>query len=491
MPSTYRRLPARAAAVVAVAGVALAASALPTHATGGGGTADNGFSTPLQLPDSFAADEPSMAIGNDGRIYVTAIQQILNTTNSTTDTVTGSPLWRSGDGGQSFQGPVRTFGNVRHGDDTDVAVDTAGNVFQTDLWIANTAMAVSTDGGQSFLGNEVANPAVLDDRPWLAYSAHDNILYQYYNGSDALRLAHTAPLVTPQAALAFPVDLPVATQCLPVQSTCTTAGLDKHCFCPPGGIAVDQQTGEVYVTYGSDNGVVVASSTDQGLHWNRVAIPGTGSLGDGWTVTYQFQPVKVDSAGTVLVAWAEAQNPTLDSNGNVLADGVALRFSRSTDHGATWSTPVTVSTTTGTNIYPALAVGAPGTAYVGWYGTAETNDPGDVSATASWDLMVASTTDALDATPAFTTAVAVHGIHSGCIGTLASSGCASSINGSGLGDFFEMATAPDGTLGIAYVVGTMGLTTSTVGVPTPIGPVGTTDSATFPDSNVYYTQKHP
>ena len=488
--SLRRRVPARRVMAVGMLVLGVAVTALPAHATGGGGTADNGFSTPVQMPDSYAANEPSLVIGRDGRIYVSSIQYTLATGNSTTNVLVGSPVWRSGDSGSSFQGPARALGTRLPGRDTDLALDAHGNVYLADLWIGNIAMAVSGDGGQNFVGNEVSLTHAGADRPWLAYSPHDNILYDYYNGLEALHVAHTAPLVTPAQGLVFPVDVPAVTEC-PAGVTCTTPGLDTHCTCPPGGIATDPRTGEVYITYASENGVVVASSTDEGLTWTHVVIPGSAELGTGWADTYTFQPIRVDSAGNVYVAWAEAQNGSVDSNGNVVAGGVAIRFSRSTDHGATWSAPLTVSTTTGTNVYPALAVGSRGTVHIGFYGTVETNDPGLVSSSASWDVIVATSTDATDETPAFTTAAAVHGVHSGCLGTLISVGCGTGTNGSGLGDFFSMATSPDGTLGIAYTAGGVKeVPIVDVVEPTPFGPFSVTQDTFIPDTNIYYTQRH-
>jgi hypothetical protein len=474
--------PRRATCVLAAA-VALpwALASLPAHAGGTGGVAMNGFTAPLQLPGSYATMEPSIAVDSAGRIFVTGPQQQVAAQAPGTALVTGSPVWRSTDGGATFQDPVRANGDPRHGDDADLAIDSHDDVFQADLWLGNTAMALSTDHGQSFVANQWSTTTAGADRPWLAYSPHDNVIYDYYNGLDALYVGHTAPLVTPQAGLAIPVDLPAATDCGPV-STCTEPGLDTHCECPPGGIAVDPGSGEVYITYGSENGVVVAGSTDQGLSWTRVAIPGSAELGDGWAVTYNFQPVKVDAQGNVYVAWAQAQDASIDGNGNVLAaGGTAIRFSRSTDHGRTWSAPVTASTTTTTNVFPTLALGGPGVVHIGYYGTTATGDPGDVADTASWDVMVSTSHDALEATPQFDAEVAVQGIHDGCVNLLSSSGC-SGINGNGLGDFFQMATASDGSLDIAYASGTTGTVTV---LSTQFG----YDSVTVPDTYVYFTSR--
>jgi hypothetical protein len=479
--------PRRAVAALAAAltlPCAVASAALPAHAAGGG-VAENGFTTPVMMADSYGGIEPSIAVDGHGRIYISPIQlptQPTGTEAASTTTVTGSPVWRSGDGGATFQGPARAVGDPAGGEDTSLALDATNNLYQADLWLGNVAMAVSTDGGQSFVANQSANAHAGADRPWLVYSAHDNVLYELYNGLEALHVARSAPLLTPQAGLAFPVDVPVATQCAASASTCASLPVDQDCSCPPGGIAVDQGSGEVYISYGGATGgsVGIAHSTDQGLTWAKSHIPGTGVLDDGRSVSYNFQPIGVDSAGNVYVAWAEAQGATLDGNGNlVAAGGVAIRFSRSTDHGQSWSTPVTASTTTASNIFPALALGAPGTAYVGYLGApGATGDPALVPDTTSWDLMVSTSRDALDDTPQFSAAVAVQGMHQGCI-EADPAGCEGTTNGSGLGDFFSMTTGPDGRLDIAYSAGNVGSYTQTT-------PVSSTTTF-FPDANVYFT----
>jgi hypothetical protein len=483
MNSRLSRLSARPAVGLAVVGLALAGTTLPGRATGQGGVAENGFTTPVQMPGSYGTMEPSLAVDSAGRFYITGLQQLLFTQPPGAANANGSPVWRSTDGGSTFQGPVRANGDPRHGDDADFAIDSHDNVFQADLWAGNTAMALSTDHGQSFVANEWGTALAGGDRPWLAYSPHDNVIYDYYNGLDALAVAHTAPLITPQAGLAMPVDLPAVTECPVVESTCTVPGLDSHCACPPGGIAVDPRTGEVFITYGSENGVVVAGSTDKGLTWTRVAIPGSADIGTGWAVTYNFQPVKVDAQGNVYVAWAQAQDGSIDSNGNVFAaGGTAIRFSRSTDHGRTWSAPVTASTTTPTNVFPTLAVERPGVVDVGYYGTTSAGDPGYVPNTASWDVMVSTSRDALEWTPQFEAVAAVQGIHNGCINMLSSSGCSGTINGNGLGDFFQIATAPNGTLGIAYASGTTGYVSE-------FDTGFASSSSTIPDTYVYFTSR--
>jgi hypothetical protein len=231
------------------------------------------------------------------------------------------------------------------------------------------------------------------------------------------------------------------------------------CVCPPGGIAVDQKSGAVYVTYSRQNGagvgggVGVARSDDGGLTWTNMSIPGTGSTGSAFDTEYNFAPVKVDSAGTVYVAWGEGRKIVSDANGNSVATGgVAIKYAYSTTHGATWSTPVTLSRTNGTATFPTLDVVSPGVVDVAWYGTSATADPNLVPASASWAVDFARVSAANTSRPAFTPVAAVKAIHTGCIQTGGSG--ASLCNDRSLLDFFQLAVTSAGKADIIYTAGT-------------------------------------
>src|SRR5204863_6329092 len=181
----------------------------------------------------------------------------------------------------------------------------------------------------------------------------------------------------------------------------------RQCVCPPGGIAVDQNTGSVYVTYSRQNGaagggVGVSRSDDLGLTWTSTSIPGTGSTGSAFDTEWNFQPVKVDSLGNVYVTWGEVKK----------GGSVAIRFSVSKNHGATWSKPVTVSTTTASNVFPTLDLVAPGQVDVSYYGTKSSGDPNALTK-ATWGVYLAKSTNALARTPAFSTQLAIAGVHTG------------------------------------------------------------------------------
>jgi len=446
-----RRKAGVAASVLITAGAALGSTVL---AAGGGGTAGTGFLAPVQVPGSGGLGEPSLAVDSSGRLIATAPQSIGNINGG------GSPVWTSTSGGATWSGPVNPTGDPVSGGDTDLAVDSADNIFQADLWLGNSAMAVSTDHGASFLANEYGHTQPGDDRPWLAYSKKDNAIYMVYDGVDAVHVAKSAPLVAPQAGVLLAQDVPVIPESL-VSFTLGVSGVNaplRQCVCPPGGIAVDQNGGAVYVTYSRQNGgasgggVGVSRSDNGGLTWTNMSIPGTGSTGSAFDVEYNFAPVKVDNNGTVYVAWSEGSGFTTDANGNrVASGGVATKYAYSTDKGVTWSAPKTLSTSSGTTTFPTLDVVSPGVIDVAWYGTSATGDPNLVPASASWDVDFTQVTAANTASPAFTPSVAVSGIHSGCIQT---GGSGSALCGDrSLLDFFQLAVDHNGKANVIYTAG--------------------------------------
>jgi len=446
-----RRSAGIAASVVVTLGAALGSTVL---ASSGGGTAGTGFTAPVQIPQSGGLGEPSLALDSSGRLVATAPQSIGNINGG------GSPVWTSTNGGAGWAGPVHPTGDPVSGGDTDLAVDPAGDIYQADLWLGNSAMAVSTDHGASFIANEYGHTQPGDDRPWIAYSAKDNAIYMVYDGVDAVHVAKSAPLVAPQAGLVLAQDVPVIPESA-VSVGLSVSGVStpvRECVCPPGGIAVDPSSGSVYVTYSKQNGgseggaVGVARSDNGGLTWTTMSIPGTGSTGSAFDVEYNFAPVKVDANGTVYVAWGEGRNISTDANGNhVAGGGVTVKYAYSTDKGATWSAPVTLSASSGTATFPTLDVVSPGVIDAAWYGTSATGDPNLVPGSASWDVDYAQVTAANTATPVVTASTAVSGIHSGCIQT---GGSGSSLCGDrSLLDFFQLVVDHNGKANIIYTAG--------------------------------------
>jgi hypothetical protein len=447
-------------------GVALAAAtSLTATAAVSGGTARAGFTTPVLLPGSDTFGEPSLNRAG-AYLYATAPRGLL--TSSATDQP--SPVWVSTNGGASFAGPITpAFAGVSQplgGGDTDIVSDSAGNVFQTDLWLGDTTMRVSTDHGQTWLSNELGSSSPGDDRPWLAVSARDQSLYVVYDGFDALHVGRASLAAGPQGGIALVQDVPAVPECLIGGQFLVHNNKDKvklanpcyagapvtirQCVCPPGGIAVDAATGSVYITYSRQNGaagggVGVARSDDLGLTWSFFSIPGTGSTGSAFDTEWNFAPVKVDSLGNVYVTWGE-----------LLGSSVKIRFAASKDHGQTWSQPVTVSTTTATNVFPTMDLVAPGGVDIAYYGTTTPGDPNAVNAT--WNVYLAKSTNALSSTPTFTPSMAVAGIHTGAI---------ESSNGSSdrsLLDFFQVVVDGLGKANIIYTAGQEGPVDPTTGL---------------------------
>jgi hypothetical protein len=424
-----------------------------------GQAAVQSFSTPLQLPGSLGFGEPSLAIGS-GRLVVTAPNGLLTTGTSDQP----SPVWVSTDGGASFQGPITPAdaGLVNEpagGGDTDVLMDAAGDIFQTDLWLGDTTMRVSTDGGQTWLSNIVGHTSPGDDRPWLAYSQKDQSLYVVYDGFDAVHVARASLAAGPQGGIAFVQDVPAVPECLiggqflvrnhkpnvKLANPCYAGApvTIRQCVCPPGGIAVDANTGSIYITYSRQNGaagggVGVARSDDLGLTWSYFDIPGTGSTGSAFDTEWNFQPVKVDSQGNVYVTWGEVTK----------SGSVQIRFAVSQDHGQTWSKPVRVSTSTATNVFPTMDLVGPGLVDIGYYGTTTAGDPNSVNA--SWNVYLSKSTNALSGSPSFSPKLAVSNIHQGGIESSNESSDRSLL------DFFQLVVDPAGKANIIYTAGQEG-----------------------------------
>jgi hypothetical protein len=414
-------------------------SATPAGPAGELNIAVNGFTPPVEIGASKGLGEPSLAhdsgAGNNGvdRLFIAAPQSIGNVNSSG-----GSPLFSSTDGGAHWSAPVRSqFCTGTGGGDSDLAVDGGDNVYSTDLWLGNSCISVSQDHGATFAAGSPFGQELQpgDDRPWLAYSKSANEIFGVYDGVDALHVTNTAPLVSPAVGVQHITDNVVIPESA-VSSSATPSSV-RACVCPPGGLAVDNSSGphagRLYTAYSDQLGMAVsyADPTCAGGciaptgTWTQTVVPNTAPSGSAFDAEWNFAPVKVDSAGTVYVAWGQSSSYATDSGGATIAKGgVSIEYAYSTDGGATFSAPIVVSTTTKTNVFPTLDVVSAGVVDVAWYGapglTGDPNEPGNAAnvapvANPAWNIYYARVSSANTASPSFTPEVAIQSMHVGCI----------------------------------------------------------------------------
>lgn len=444
--------------------ITVATSVTITRASGPySGTAQNGFSAPVALPQSAGLGEPTIVhddgAGNGGvaRLYITGPQGLGNLM-----TAGGSPMYTSTDGGAHWSAPVRSqLCAGLSGGDTDLGVDRAGDVYQTDLWLANSCLSVSENHGQSFLaGNPIGSELQPgDDRPWISYNAKENQLYIAYDGLNALHVSNTAALINPLLGIQAVGDNVVVPES--AVDTSSTPDSVRDCVCPPGGIASDNSAGahagRVYVSCSYQHGTAISYSdptcTPLGCTaatWTGpITIPGSGSSGSAGEDEWNFDPIAVDGNGTVYAAWGEA--PGYDATNHLAPNGVTIEYASSSDGGNHWSGPFKLSTTTATNTFPTMSVVAPGTLQVAWLGApGATGDPNKAGSAQPWNIYETTVTGAASSAPTIAApVVAVSDMHNGCIQTGSGALCSDR----SLLDFFTLTTDLSGRPNIVYAGG--------------------------------------
>lgn len=383
------------------------------------------FSKPFLLPgpaDLVAGLqdlEPRVKTDSLGNIYTAAIQGV----------PAGTDVWKSVDGGQSFQylgqpdGAQAASAVARGagigGGDEDLAIGSSGNVYVDSLWLGSATQSTSFNGGTTWAVNPFSTDVPLADRQWIA-SQGNSLLYLTYKQLGVL-LAGTESIFVAKSfdgGLTWPQIVEVTTPQLGVQPG------------DQGNIEVDPQNGYVYTVFfgAGGNSLYLARSTDGGLTFTlKLVYQAT----QGTSLVNVFPSLAIDQAGNLFIAFSDSHSAFLTA---------------STDHGATWSVPVRVSNGSGTKstIGPWLTAGAAGKVDLTWWGTgAASNNDG----TAQWKVYFAQSQNALAKIPTFSQ-VAVTGImHQGAICTNGT-GCASGTRN--LAEYFAPGLYLDGSELIVY-----------------------------------------
>jgi hypothetical protein len=357
---------------IAVALVAPAAALPATAAT----------STPVTFGRETVADpvrlsfEPSVAASPDGTVYESPIFGFRTTQ---------SFIQRSDDGGQTFNVVgAPGVGKVSHctgGGDSDISTSPHNDLYMIDLGDAPEVPAhVSADHGNSFTSSCLANlqqggTNTFADRQWLSTDTVHGVEWYIYRdglvgsatGQDVIdnhlygEWIWSAPLSTAPGTAGAP-QLNFSSLCKDPLGRPTSCVSDINVV---GGAVTDNfgpHRGNTYLPVGnSPNGVendvsvIVINPTAARPVVERVVSKNTSPV--------LFSTVAVDRAGNLYFAWVDSKT-------------LKLKFSSSSDQGATWTPPLVLNTPDfRTTVMPWLVAGDDGRVDLVFYGTTNPAHP--------------------------------------------------------------------------------------------------------------------
>jgi len=359
---------------------------------------------------SIAADFSAASRGKD--IYVTSISP-------------GANIWHSPDDGQTWSQPVAFDVNgPSRGSDADVSVAGDGTVYVADLNVTHTWVQSSTDHGQTFNLGSPSTPEA--DRPWITASGSSNVYVAYHDFASETILV--CPSSDRGATFGACVDTFGANDPMATTNCTTNTDIGK-------GLRVDPTDGSLNIVfscstpsdlpksppYGPVHDYYMSKSTNGGLTWSTYTMFVADVSGKSPTLSNFWTSFVIDDAGN----YYALMDGTYDDN-NVATNPYHVYLLRSTDHGHTWSAPVTVDHEPdgmGTHVLSDLYATAPGNLDIVFYGTTATGEPNGVCGSVAsqgpcpngeglpddkspnppaWRVSMAQTLDGLDPSPAFT-----------------------------------------------------------------------------------------
>lgn len=330
-------------------------------------------------------------------------------------------LWRTTDAGATWAqlppGIAAQRSTAFGGGDADLAVDAAGKLYLSGLWLGSASVASSDDNGQTW---QPGNPAGLppgEDRQWLVATAADTV---YLSGAQ--------PGVGYWVAKSTDGGLTFVPKLASPHLTRGLIGTE-----PSGNLASDRNDADFVVGTATGHGGTIGQgptvflTRDAGATWEEQLITTDASARGAI-----FPSVSVDAAGNVFAVYARTEG------GGARSLWLAVGW----DHATTWSAPIRLTEAGTTNIFPWVEAGKEGEAVVAFYTAFAAQDP--TSSNLDWFLRAARVQVAPDGTATMTVGLADPTMvyHGGvALGTSTSKP---------LGDFLTVRLQPDGKAVIAY-----------------------------------------
>ena len=349
------------------------------------------------------ANEPAMDIDADGATYYFRWHD--PGAGSDLDTLTSfdNALLKSTDGGKTWIDvtPQVTPADRTMGIDPLVVYDAASGRLFVGVYALPAVIQLywSDDGGSTWATTApVVGEPVTDSPTMFAMPVDDNplwpsALFICYNAFLTLQCKRSMDGGLSWALLPSPFGIPES-KCGPIPGKSAAARSGQVLYV--GRFQATESCAALQAGATSDTyEVAIAASGDGGLTWQSVV------LDEGLSFANEAQPtIAVDDAGNAFVAWSDQL-------------GQFLRFSRSTDQGRTWSTPVDILPPGLTAVkLPSIAAGGPGK--VALFAVASNvaggfAAPEDVMAEARWYGVSILTLDGLEPHPTFAATVVAGG----------------------------------------------------------------------------------
>jgi len=374
--------------------------------------------------------EPDIVIDNQGGIYVSGPG------GSTTQ---ASWFWKSSDKGLQWHligCPLKS--NCQNGGgDTEITIARNNDVFASDLQTLTCNSALrSYDSGATWLTSEGCFPGT--DRQWMGNydpnaSATGRRIYLSANG----QTQGCYFLVSTDNGITY-----TGTDTVNNPTAVVDTQNGESCI---GRFAVNQVNGHIYVP--GDNHTWV--STDGGVTF--VARPRAAGVDGNF-----FANIAIDTAGNLWQGWTSAcSNPGTTP--------CKAFVSYSTNEAQSWSTPIQVSTGSGSPagtspdlhqmLFPWTVVGDPGRVAIVYYATTDAvrngGFPGSVNAL--WHVYMSVSTNALAPNPTWTQVqVDEHVMHRATVCTGGFPGCLTANSDRSMADFFAIDKDSDGRVFVAY-----------------------------------------
>ncbi len=404
------------------------------------------FGAPSYVDRTRAGGEPLVATYPSGRLlysshagtthFFTPTAANPGTTAFVQNYTGQTYFWTSDDNGATWTFRPRIVpgqGAAASGfSDPEIALDSAGNVFFSEINLANVAVSKSTDKGTTFALQNIGG-AVLTDRQWMEADRKDE-LYFVANGQPGG--TGLPPGVVDGHYLSKSTD---------GGKTFTASVADQTGGSGLGDIRVDKRTGTVYEAHltGGKLSMAAFRKARQGV----LTATDTNLVADGVKMLAHWPAFALDPSGNLYLTWDEAGGP---------ARPAGIYYSRSTDAGRHWAAPVKVNTSAHTAIWPWIGVGDNGRVGIAWLEADRVLPKNDAQTSGSygWRIVGAATTTGLgcaaSATPSFSVAVATPTpIHTGTICT-GGTVCQAELVDRRLGDYFSVDVDRTGRMYVGY-----------------------------------------